>query len=130
MAHMSGNVAHQVEGFAAVLGVRDVGAAIAYYRDILGFAVEFTWDEPPNYAGFRLGAACLHLAQSTGETRGRVCFFCSDLDGVHRQLADNGARITHPITAEPYGMREFWVTDLDGNELIFGEPTHPEKTHA
>jgi uncharacterized glyoxalase superfamily protein PhnB len=118
-----------VDGFAAVLGVRDVSAAVAHYRDIFGFTVEFTWADPPSYAGLRLGEACLHLAQSTREARSRVCFFCSGLDDLYRQLADKGARITQPITVEPYNMREFWVADLDGNELIFGESTHSHETH-
>jgi uncharacterized glyoxalase superfamily protein PhnB len=126
---MHDNPSHHFDGFAAVLGVRDVSAAVAHYRDFLGFTVEFTWAEPPNYAGLRLGEACLHLAQSTRGTRSRVCFFCSGLDGLYRQLAENGARITQPITVEPYNMREFWVADLDDNELIFGEPTRSHETH-
>jgi uncharacterized glyoxalase superfamily protein PhnB len=120
---------HQVYTFAAVLGARDVSAAVAHYRDVLGFKVEFTWAEPPTYAGLRLGEANLHLAQSTRGTPSRVCFFCTGLDELHRQLVENGARITQPITVEPYNMREFWVADLDGNELIFGEPTRSHETH-
>jgi uncharacterized glyoxalase superfamily protein PhnB len=120
----------QVNGFAAVLGVADVSAALAYYRDILGFAVEFTWEEPPTYAGVRLGEACLHLAQSTRKERTRVCFFCNDLEGLHRRFVESGAKITQPITVEPYNMREFWVTDRDDNELIFGEPTNSADAHS
>jgi uncharacterized glyoxalase superfamily protein PhnB len=127
---MHDNPSPRVDGFAAVLGVRDVGAAVAHYRDVLGFQVEFTWADPPSYAGLRLGAACLHLAQSTRGTASRVCFFCTGLDALFRQLAANGAKITQPITVEPYNMREFWVADLDGNELIFGEPTHSHQTHS
>jgi len=127
---MSEHRSAEINGFAAVLGVRDVDAVVAHYRDILGFTVEFTWAEPPNYAGLRLGEACLHLAQSTRGTPSRVCFFAQ---GLYRQLADNGAKITQPITVEPYNIREFWVADLDGNELIFGEPSHqrtPEEDHS
>ena|SRR5579872_335267 len=119
----------KVDGFAAVLGVANVAAAVAYYRDVLGFAVDFTWDEPPTYAGVQLGAACLHLAQSTRKERGRVCFFCEGLDDIYQDLEAKGARITQPISVEPYNMREFWVVDLDGNELIFGEPTQHEGAH-
>jgi uncharacterized glyoxalase superfamily protein PhnB len=126
---MHDSPSHRVYTFAAVFGARDVTAAVAHYRDVLGFAVDFTWAEPPTYAGLRLGAANLHLAQSTRGTRSRVCLFCTDLDGLYRQLVENGARITQPITVEPYNMREFWVADLDDNELIFGEPTHSHATH-
>ncbi len=78
----------------------------------------------------RLGEACLHLAKSTRGARGRVCLFCTGLDALHRRFVDSGAKITQPITVEPYHMREFWVADLDNNELIFGEPTRAQHTHA
>jgi uncharacterized glyoxalase superfamily protein PhnB len=123
---MSDSSSSEVNGFAAVLGVADVGAALAYYRYVLGFTVEFRWEEPPTYAGLRLGESCLHLAKSTRKERGRVCFFCSGLDGIHDSFVVNGAKITRPITVEPYNMREFWVTDLDNNELIFGECTQTQ----
>jgi hypothetical protein len=89
---MSEHRSAKINGFAAALGVRDGDAAVAHYRDILGFTVEFTWTEPPNNAGLRLGEACLHLAQSTRRTPSRVCFFAQAL---YRQLVDNGAKITH-----------------------------------
>jgi uncharacterized glyoxalase superfamily protein PhnB len=123
---MSASSTPRIDGFAAVLGAADVGAALAYYRDVLGFAVDFTWGKPPTYAGLQLGPACLHLAQSTRKERGRVCFFCEGLDELYRDFEAKGAKITQPITVEPYNMREFWVADLDGNELVFGEPTRAE----
>jgi uncharacterized glyoxalase superfamily protein PhnB len=117
---------YRIETFAAVLGVRDVSAAVAHYRDVLGFTVDFTWEEPPTYAGLNFGEANLHLAQSTRGARSRVCFFCTGLDELFQQLVRKGARITQPITVEPYNMREFWVADLDDNELIFGQSTNRE----
>jgi hypothetical protein len=30
--------------------------------------------------------------------------------------------MTHPLRTESYGMREFMITDSEGNTLNFGEP--------
>ena len=41
------------------------------------------------------------------------------------EFADAGARITRPLEDAVYGMREFEVTDPDGNVLCFGTDTGP-----
>jgi uncharacterized glyoxalase superfamily protein PhnB len=105
--------------------VTDVTAALAYYRDAIGFQVDFTWHEPPTYAGLTLGPLYLHLCQGNPRSPAVVAFFCTGLDTLFQQFKTNGARIERPISVEPYGMREFAVTDLDGHRLIFGEFTSP-----
>jgi len=32
----------------------------------------------------------------------------------------------HPLRIEEYGMKEFMITDLDGNTINFGEPVERE----
>ena len=54
----------RIANLAPVLQVRDLVAALAYYRDALGFTVDFTWREPPTYAGLTLGDVCLHLSKN------------------------------------------------------------------
>jgi hypothetical protein len=39
----------------AILAVSDVVATTRYYRDVLGFADEWTWGEPPDFGGVRWG---------------------------------------------------------------------------
>jgi uncharacterized glyoxalase superfamily protein PhnB len=43
-----------------------------------------------------------------------------DVDAVHAELAARGARILKPPQDWDYGMRDFDLTDLDGNQLTFG----------
>jgi hypothetical protein len=85
---------------------------------------------PTAYAGLTLGAACIHLRKDALSSPGIVCFICTGLDTLFEQFMRNGANIAAPITVEPYGMREFAVTDIDGHQLIFGESTHTESTHT
>jgi catechol 2,3-dioxygenase-like lactoylglutathione lyase family enzyme len=44
-----------------ILFVRDLAASAAFYRERLGFAVDFLHGTPPFYGAVSRGAACLHL---------------------------------------------------------------------
>ena len=44
-----------------ILFVRDVPASAAFFRDKLGFGIDFLHGDPPFYGAVSRGAACLHL---------------------------------------------------------------------
>jgi uncharacterized glyoxalase superfamily protein PhnB len=46
--------------------------------------------------------------------------FVRDVDAVYAELAARGARIVKPPQNYDYGMRDFDLIDLDGNQLTFG----------
>ena len=50
-------------GAATVFTVRDLGASIAHYRDVWGFAVIFQYGEPPYYACLCRDEVAIHFAQ-------------------------------------------------------------------
>jgi uncharacterized glyoxalase superfamily protein PhnB len=114
--------AFQITGHATVLHVKDMPAALAYYRDKLGFTVTFTWEEPPRYVCLHLGDAAIHLNSYTPPAApSHVSIFCKGVDALYAQLVARGTKITEPIQDEPYGMRDFVVTDPDGHRLVFGQ---------
>jgi len=116
--------AFRLTALAPVLHVKDMPAALAYYRDKLGFNVTFSWKEPPRYVCLRLDDVSIHLnfyVPPAGPSH--VAIFCKGVDALYAQFAARGVAITEPITNEPYGMREFVVTDLDGHRLVFGQGT-------
>ncbi len=114
----------QITGHATVLHVKDMPAALAYYRDKLGFAVTFTWEDPPRYVCLRFGEASIHLnSYKPPAATSIVCIFCKGVDALHRDLAARGANIKRAMMTHPYGMRDFVVTDRDGHELVFGQGT-------
>jgi catechol 2,3-dioxygenase-like lactoylglutathione lyase family enzyme len=116
--------AFQITGHATVLYVKDLPAALAYYRDKLGFTGEFVWGDPPYYACLCRGDAAIHLNSSLPPAAvSVVCIFCKGVDALHDDLATRGASITRETTTHPYGMRDFIVTDPDGHQLIFGQGT-------
>lgn len=109
---------------AAVFVVNEVAKSVAHYQDVLGFHVEFTYGEPPSYAGVERGATLIHLqAAADAERRpgqAAVYVFVTDVDALHAELRSRGARILAEPNNYPYGMRDFAVADLDGNLLSFG----------
>jgi uncharacterized glyoxalase superfamily protein PhnB len=114
-------------GAATVLVVRDVLRSVEHYRDVLGFRTEFTYGEPTFYAGVERDAVVIHL-QAASETKrqpghGAVNIFVTDVDGLYQELKARGARTLNEPKDYPYGMRDFDLVDLDGNQLSFGMET-------
>jgi len=111
-------------GTATVLTVRDIVASIAYYRDALGFAVAFEYGQPTFYACLCRDEAALHLVAAHRTTRepgqGALCIFVQDVDALHAELVERKARVVKPPQDYDYGMRDFDVVDLDGNQIFFG----------
>jgi catechol 2,3-dioxygenase-like lactoylglutathione lyase family enzyme len=111
-------------GAATVFVVSDIAKSIAHYRDALGFAVTFEYGSPTYYACLCRDEVALHLlaAQETKRLPGNggICVFVRDVDHVHADLLLRGANVIKAPQDYAYGMRDFDVVDLDGNQLTFG----------
>jgi uncharacterized glyoxalase superfamily protein PhnB len=117
---------------APVFVVQDVLRSVAHYRDALGFRVEFTYGEPTFYAGVERDGVVIHL-QAASETKrlpghGAVNVFVTDVDALYEELKTRGARLLNEPQDYPYGMRDFDLYDLDGNQLSFGQESKPAAT--
>ena len=109
---------------APVFVVDDVLRSIDYYRNALGFRIEFTHGEPAAYAGVERDNVAVHLQAARDSKRkagqSAIYVFVADVDALHRELKSRGAKIANEPRDYPYGMRDFDVHDLDGNALCFG----------
>jgi catechol 2,3-dioxygenase-like lactoylglutathione lyase family enzyme len=114
-------------GSATVFVVSDIARSLAYYRDALGFDLTFEYGAPTYYVCLCRDDVALHLIASDSTRRlpgnGAICVFVRDVDEVHAELAKRGADILKPPENYDYGMRDFDVVDLDGNQLTFGTGT-------
>jgi uncharacterized glyoxalase superfamily protein PhnB len=121
---------HQLHGTQPVLQVADVAAAIAYYRDVLGFEVDFVAGDPPIHARVSSGeratasAARLRLIPfgGGGALPDRGYFWTHvgrDLDGLYEKYRAAGAEIVSPPTTQPWGLRDFRLRDPDGHLHCF-----------
>jgi catechol 2,3-dioxygenase-like lactoylglutathione lyase family enzyme len=114
-------------GAATVFTVSDIAASIAHYRDALGFDVTFQYGTPTHYACLCRDEVALHLLATHRTDRlpghGGICVFVDNVDAVHDELVARGAKVQKPPQNYDYGMRDFDVLDLDGNQLTFGMGT-------
>ncbi len=111
----------KIHNAATVFSVKNVGAALTFYTELLGFTEEFRFGE---YAGIARGGACIHLSQNPPGTRpvgaGSVYVFCDEVDEYYRAITGRGVRTLTEPRDWPYGMRDFTAFDPDGNQISFG----------
>jgi uncharacterized glyoxalase superfamily protein PhnB len=50
-----------------------------------------------------------------------VHIFADGLEQLFRELKDRGAQVSQTIVRQPWGNREFRITDPSGNEMKFTE---------
>jgi catechol 2,3-dioxygenase-like lactoylglutathione lyase family enzyme len=114
----------------AVLAAPDVQAAVDFYVDRLGFDRDLVIGDPPTFAGVSLGGVQIHIVQGAPHPGDNdIYFVIGDADELHDFHAANGVTITRPPMDEDYGLRTFWIRDLNGYSIGFGHylpPTEPK----
>ena len=104
-----------------ILTVADLAASTRYYRDKLGFKLDWEYGEPPDFASVSRGDGVLFVCQGCQAHPGSwTMLFTRDVDKLHEELRKRGATIRMAPTDMPWGMREMQVSDPDGNVLRFG----------
>ncbi len=117
---------------AAVLFVRDLLASVAYYRDILGFAVGQMYNDPPTFTIIHRDGMSIMLKQVADHSqivprhtvsRGLwdVYFWVNDVEALFKTFTTNGAKIDYPPHDQFHGCREFAVLDPDGHSIGLGQ---------
>ena len=99
---------------------RDIAAGIAYYRDILGFKINYAQDD----LGVMDRDSVTILLVTRGEKHhgiGSCYVYIRDADALHAELVARGARVQGEPVSHPWGLRDFRVLDLEDNELVFGQ---------
>ena len=108
-----------------ILACTSVEDTITFYVERLGFEREWVWGDPPEDGGVRRGEVQLYFMrdpQLAAGCRGReVMLFVEDVDALHAEHRRRGAPIAEPLRDEPWGLREYSVTDPHGHRLRFAE---------
>jgi catechol 2,3-dioxygenase-like lactoylglutathione lyase family enzyme len=104
-----------------IFNVRSLAQSERYYRDVLGFKVDWHYGDPPDFGSVSRGHSVLFLAEGGQGTPGAwTMIFTVDVDRLHREYAAKQALIRMPPRTMPWGVREMHVSDLDGNVIRFG----------
>ena len=112
-----------------VIFVSNVQATAAFFRDKLGFAIDFLHGHPPFYGSVSRDGACLHLrfvhepAFTPGirEQEGLLSGFL-EVENVQALFAEYkaaGVTFVQPLRKEPWGASAFIALDPDGNWICF-----------
>lgn len=104
-----------------ILNVSDIDAATPIFEK-LGFSVEFKYGEPPFYAGVVRDGVGIHLSSGSPDKIGYgSCYVMLDkVDELWEEIQGKGLEVVEEIGDRPYGMRDFYVKDADGNVVGFG----------
>jgi catechol 2,3-dioxygenase-like lactoylglutathione lyase family enzyme len=114
-------VLQKFERIMPELPLADVAAGVIYYRDALGFSVNY---EMTGFAVMDRDRARILLITKTERYRGIAsCYvYVADADGLYAEFVARGANAEAAPINRPWGLREFRVFDPEGNILTFGQP--------
>ena len=121
---------HELYGMQPVLQVKDVSAAVAYYRDILGFEVDFIYGNPPIHARVSSGdrvrgyAVRIRLIPFSSAQEKNCRGYCwiyvgKSLDELYERYREAGVKIISEPENKPWGLRDFRIQDLDEHLYCF-----------
>jgi catechol 2,3-dioxygenase-like lactoylglutathione lyase family enzyme len=112
------------------LGTRDLATALRFYVEVLGFDVQTTMGDPPDFALLSSpdggGLGLVRVDDPTVTDEYACCYV--DVTGVeelHSRCVAAGYPITNPLTRHPWGNHDFVVRDPDGHLIAVGEAGPP-----
>src|SRR5262249_15496688 len=134
MSHMTGPA---IAGIAPFFIVKSVPAALAFYRDRLGFDITFQGPEPDDifFGIVQRGAAMIMFKAvgldpvpnytrdiNQGTARWDAYLHVPDPDALAAEFASRNVPFSEPLKDTGDGLRGFELRDADGYVLFFGRP--------
>ena len=115
------------------LTVDDVQASIAFYCDVLGFIVSDTIENEGQVQGASLKAGVVELLLGQDDfEKGRdrikgigfrlYCVTNQDIDKLAQEISSRGGSLDQEPQDQPWGTRDFAITDPDGYKLSISTP--------
>jgi len=112
----------------------DLEKSIAWYRDVVGFVIGERWEREGKLVGceLRAGSVSLMLGQddwkkgrdrTKGEGFRIYCSTTQDVDALAGQIKARGGKLDSEPTDQPWGSRDFSLTDPDGFKITIGKET-------
>jgi catechol 2,3-dioxygenase-like lactoylglutathione lyase family enzyme len=126
-----------ISGIAPFFIVKNVPAALSFYRDRLGFDIAFQGpsDDDIFFGIVRRGAAMIMLKEvgvdpvpnytrdiKQGIARWDAYLDVPDPDALAEEFSSRNVEFFQPLKDDGDGLRGFEVQDTDGYVLFFGHP--------
>ena len=127
----------EISGIAPLFIVNNVPAALAFYRDRLGFDITFQGPEPDDifFGIVRRGAAMIMFKDvgvdpvpnytrdvKKGIARWDAYLHVPDPDALAAEFSSRNVEFSEPLKDTDDGLRGFELKDADGYVLFFGRP--------
>jgi uncharacterized glyoxalase superfamily protein PhnB len=111
--------------------VSDLQKSIAWYRDVVGFKIDEKWERDGKLMGVSLtaGDTTFMIGQDDWQKgRDRVkgvgfriyCTTKQDVDALAAAIKARGGNLDSEPTDQPWGSRDFSLTDPDGFKITIG----------
>jgi predicted enzyme related to lactoylglutathione lyase len=97
----------------------NVRATMEMYRDVLGFNINWIWDDYFGSVGNDQVEIFFQKTRQEIEPQ-TMYFYVDNADQLCQEFKDAGADVCEDIKSTPWGMREFLVRDNSGHLLRFG----------
>lgn len=122
----------QVLRVAPILLVKDIYAAVAFWRDKVGFETDKIWGMPPNFAMPERCGVKIMLQQAPSDhvivpkwKISRGCWdaylWVDDAETMYQELIQRGCPIDYELGRKPYNVLEFGIQDLEGHDIAIGQ---------
>jgi uncharacterized glyoxalase superfamily protein PhnB len=116
-----------------VISVASVEAAAGFFKNTLGFSIDFLHGEPPFYGSVSRDGACVHLkfvhepvlTVGAQDRDGFIVAFIQveNVKALYAEYLAAGAGFDQKLKKQAWGGRDFIVRDPDGNGLCFAGRT-------
>ncbi len=111
--------------------MNDLGKSLAWYRDVLGFAVEERWERDGKLMGVSLNAGDVTFMigqddwkkgrdRKKGEGFRLYCDTKQNVDALAKGIVARGGTLDSGPQDQPWGSRDFSLTDPDGFKITIG----------
>lgn len=123
----------EISGIAPFFIVQDAEAALAFYRDSLGFEITFKGPEDDPFFGIVCRGRAMIMLKSVGVdplpnyrrepgARWDAYLNVPDPDALAAEFASRQVEFSEPLKDTHDGLRGFELKDADGYVLFFGRP--------
>ena len=112
-----------------IIFVANVQASAEFFRDTLGFSIDFLHGQPPFYGSMSRDGACVHLkfvhepvfAIGRYDREGFIMAFIEveNVKGLYATYVTAGVTFEQKLKKQAWGGRDFIVRDPDGNAICF-----------
>ena len=112
-----------------IIFVANVQASAEFFRDALGFSIDFLHGRPPFYGAVSRDGACVHLkfvhepvlVVGTHDRDGLIMAFIEveNVKALYAKYLAAGVTFEQKLKRQAWGGRDFIVRDLDGNGICF-----------